>query len=140
MITVTINSRAFVQSMLNNDQFIQQKTQQLVRKVSTTMQKEIKFWTPVEYGRLRNSIRVYSGNGGMSAQIRTSVPYAVYVEYGTGIYAEGGGGRKTPWVYYHRRWGWTKTRGQRPKLFFRKGFNDVVNNLDNIAQGVFKWR
>jgi HK97 gp10 family phage protein len=56
--------------------------------------------------------------------------YAVYNEYGTGIYASfalganvgGGPGicRQTPWTYYNARWGHcVTTRGMRPRPFVR---------------------
>lgn len=35
----------------------------------------------------------------MSVIVGTDVEYGGYQELGTGIYAEGGGGRPTPWVY-----------------------------------------
>lgn len=52
---------------------------------------------PVDTNRLRGSITnvVYDNY----ALIGTNVEYAPYVEFGTGIYAEKGGGRKTPWLY-----------------------------------------
>lgn len=50
-------------------------------------------------GELANSIG--SNVDGMRGQVYATVSYAPYVEYGTGLYAEGeGGGRKeVPWVY-----------------------------------------
>lgn len=50
-------------------------------------------------GELRNSIT--SKVDGLKGYIYTPLEYAPYIEYGTGIFAEGeGGGRKeVPWVY-----------------------------------------
>lgn len=50
-------------------------------------------------GELRNSIE--SEVEGLTATIYSPLEYAPYVEYGTGLFAEGeGGGRKeVPWVY-----------------------------------------
>jgi HK97 gp10 family phage protein len=68
--------------------------------------------------------------------VGTAVSYAPYHEYGTGIYAEGGTGRKTAWRYmtFNRQTGkyeavWT--RGTKPKHFLR---NAIVNHQDQIKQ------
>lgn len=50
----------------------------------------------------------------------SDVEYTVYHEVGTGIYAEGGGGRKTPWKYTDRKgeehWTW----GIKPLHMFKR--------------------
>lgn len=44
--------------------------------------------------------------------------WAKYIEYGTGIFAVGGDGRKTPWVYYNEVWQrFVWTQGNRPQPF-----------------------
>ncbi len=43
--------------------------------------------------------------------------YSIWVEKGTGIYAQDGNGRKTPWVYTDARGNTFFTRGQKPKPF-----------------------
>lgn len=67
------------------------------------------------------------------AVVGTNKPYAPYLEYGTGIYAEGGGGRKTPWVYYdENRKQWFFTRGMKPKPFLRPSLDENKKNIFNI--------
>lgn len=50
--------------------------------------------------------------------------YPLYLERGTGIYAEGGDGRKTPWVYYNP---WTDsfhwTEGNEAQPFMSPAFD-----------------
>lgn len=68
-----------------------------------------------------------------SIYVFTPVKYAIYVEYGTGIYAVGGGGRKTPWWYYNEKYGkFIKTRGYRPQSFFRKTIDLTKDKLNGI--------
>ena len=58
--------------------------------------------------------------------------YAVYVEKGTGIYAEDGNGRQTPWVYYDPKtdqYYWT--RGQSPQPFIMPA---IMNHRDKITE------
>ena len=58
---------------------------------------------PVDTGNLRNSITHVVDEQEPAAIIGTDSEYGAYVELGTGIYAEGGGGRPTPWVYQTQR-------------------------------------
>jgi HK97 gp10 family phage protein len=53
-------------------------------------------------GNLRNSItsKIERENGNIVGTVYTPLEYAPYVEFGTGLFAEGGKGRKeVPWVY-----------------------------------------
>lgn len=63
----------------------------------TAKQKAIK-----ESGELRRSItsKIENVGGGLVGVVFTPLFYAPYVEYGTGLFAENGNGRKeVPWVY-----------------------------------------
>ena len=53
---------------------------------------------PADTGNLRNSISHKVDPDEPAAYVGTDTEYAPYVEFGTGIYAEGGGGRPTSWV------------------------------------------
>ena len=55
---------------------------------------------PVDTGNLRNSITHVVDEQEPAAIIGTDSEYGAYVELGTGIYAEGGGGRPTPVGWY----------------------------------------
>ena len=74
---------------------------------------------PVDDGWLRDSIDVRYMKGGLSAYIHVAAEYAVYVEFGTGIYAVKGNGRKDPWVYYSEKLGkFVFTRGMEAQPFW----------------------
>jgi HK97 gp10 family phage protein len=75
----------------------------------------------VDGGALKNSITISSDleSKGFSCTVSVGSDYAVYVEYGTGIYAEEGNGRKDPWVYWSDKLGrYVFTRGMRPHHFW----------------------
>jgi HK97 gp10 family phage protein len=104
----------------------------------------------VDTGNLMSSIRatkdpktmtvtVSAGEGPTEGETsggeeRADVQYAVYVEYGTGIYAEEGNGRQTGWIYPDRKGELHFTRGMHPHPFMRpaaeqegpKLYDDVV--------------
>jgi HK97 gp10 family phage protein len=82
---------------------------------------------PVDSGNLRGSIthRV----DGDTVRIGTNVEYAPYIEFGTGQYAEGGKGRKTPWAYEHPKYGWVWTAGMSPKPYLRPALDDNIEAI-----------
>ena len=101
-------------------------------KGALAVQGQAKLLCPVgETGHLRDSIIYKVAKD--EATIGTNVEYAPYVEYGTGIYAIGGRGRKTPWVYYDEsknKFYWT--RGNRPRSFLRRGFDEQKETVINL--------
>lgn len=69
--------------------------------------------------------------------IGSNLFYSVYVELGTGIFAEKGNGRKTPWVWKDFNGKWHFTRGMRAanegKGFLRPAVEDHIDELREIA-------
>lgn len=61
-------------------------------------------------------------------------PYPIYVELGTGIYAENHNGRPTPWYWYDMKTKqWHFTRGVKPRPFLRPAVEDHIDELREIA-------
>lgn len=76
---------------------------------------------PVDTGYLRESTSVDFRNGGLTGVISIGSEYAVYVNYGTGIYAVGPGGsraKKIPWHYKDADGKWHTTKGQVAQPFW----------------------
>ena len=93
---------------------------------------------PVDTGNLRNSITHKVDTSEPAAYIGTNNEYAVYVELGTGEYAEGGGGRPTPWVYQDDKGNWHHTHGQRAQPFLRPALADHKKTYKNILEDELK--
>lgn len=103
---------------------IVQRLQFLVRQHTIAIQNSAKLRAPADSGRLRNSIAISFENDGVSGVVGTNLEYAPYVEFGTGIYAAGGAGRKTPWVYFNAKLGrFVRTIGSPPRPFLLPAFN-----------------
>ena len=81
---------------------------------------------PKDTGALRRSIesKVESNGGEMRGIVFTPLEYAPYVEYGTGIFAEGGGRQDVPWNYQDDEGNWHSTSGQHPKPFMRPALDE----------------
>jgi len=67
-----------------------------------------------------------------------NVPYAVYVEYGTGIYAADGSGRKTPWRYKDEEGKWHVTSGQEAQPFAEPGFQAAQPEIKRLAERIMR--
>lgn len=93
---------------------------------------------PVDTGNLRNSITHVVDEQEPAAIIGTNNEYAAYVELGTGIYAEGGGGRPTPWVYQDEKGNWHYTRGNKAHPFLKPALADHTQTYKNIFEDELK--
>lgn len=82
---------------------------------------------PVDTGNLRNSITHVVEDD--TVIIGTNVTYAPYVEFGTGIYAEGGGGRQTPWYFQDSHGEWHRTSGMRPRPYLRPAIENHIEDF-----------
>lgn len=149
-IKITDNSAKVIEQMIKNkNAFLNASGQQIV----SFAKQEITAAGRIDTGRLRNSLTyVTSAHAGESIRYKTNkegtvlvdrpvtvtindedkviagsaVQYAVYHEYGTGIYASQPGGRRKAWKYYirDRATGEYKavwTRGLKPIHFLKRG-------------------
>jgi HK97 gp10 family phage protein len=85
---------------------------------------------PVDTGKLRSSLdlNLSLSHDHYEAEVGTNLYYAIYMEYGTGIYSTKGSGRKVPWMYYSDgRWWWT--RGNRPKPYLTPAYDYEKNRI-----------
>lgn len=85
----------------------------------------------VDTGALRNSINHLVSMDEQAVYVGTNQEYAIYNEYGTGIYLDGGGGRQSPWSYKDKRGKWHRTRGMKPIHFLRDA---IAKHLDEYKQ------
>lgn len=88
-----------------------------LQRASIRVETEAKENAPVDDGTLRASITHEIDPAALVAEVGTNVEYAPYVEFGTGIFAANGDGRKTPWTYQDAEGKWITTAGQHPQPF-----------------------
>ena len=82
-------------------------------------------------GTLRKSIthkvvggEVYIGTNASVTYKGRRIHYPIYVEYGTGIYADGGKGRQSPWVWRDKNGKYHFTRGMKPTHFLKNSISN----------------
>jgi len=99
-----------------------------------------KMLVPVKSSATKTSIRshiVSSSAIKVVDDIGPETDYAPYIEYGTGEYAEGGGGRKGGWVY-KGPYGFRFTLGMKPQPFVRpSAFGNNKKSALNAISSAF---
>lgn len=90
----------------------------------------------VRTGNLRNKTthEVISDD---TVAIGSAVEYAPYIEFGTGIYAEGGG-RQDPWMFQDEYGNWHKTEGMKPRPFIRPAAMEHNEEYKEIVKACLK--
>lgn len=84
-------------------------------------------------GALKASLTYAVSLAEKTVTVGSALLYALYVELGTGIFAEKGNGRKTPWVWKDQNGKWHFTRGMAPRPFLRPAVEDHIKELQEIA-------
>lgn len=91
----------------------------------------------VQTARLRNSIDHHVDEDELVGYVGTNVDYAIYVEFGTGEFAENGNGRKGGWVYQDPSGEWFFTWGQEPQPYLRPAFRKNRSAIESLAKDIF---
>lgn len=101
-------------------------------KSALLVEADAKINCPVDTGLLRSSIthNVYDDY----AEVGTNYSYAPYIEHGTGLFAEAGNGRQTPWTYQDADGQWHTTIGQQPQPFLRPALDANKQKIEQIFQ------
>lgn len=88
-------------------------------------------------GALKQSLTFALDLAKKTVTIGSNLLYSIWVELGTGIFAEKGNGRKTPWVWKDFNGKWHFTRGMKAandgKGFLRPAVENHIDELREIA-------
>lgn len=107
----------------------QGQLQDALGKACALVERSAKEKAPKDTGELRRSITSKVENN--EGIVFTPLEYAPYVEYGTGLFAEGGGRSDVPWWYQDDKGEWHSTSGQKPQPYMRPALDE---NRDNILK------
>ena len=116
-----------------NNMTDESKIQQQLGIACALVERSAKMKAPKDTGALRRSIT--SKVDGLTGIVFTPLEYAPYVEFGTGLFAENGAGRKdVPWNYQDDKGEWHSTRGQKPQPFMRPALNENRTEIIRIIK------
>ena len=72
------------------------------------------------------------------AYVGSNYENAIWEEFGTGIYAQNGNGRKdVPWVYQSEDGKWHRTKGKKPRRALQCAFNSMKNRIERFFKERF---
>ena len=92
---------------------------------------------PKGTGELRRSIasKVEQEGSDIVGVVYTPLEYAPYVEFGTGLFAEEGNGRKdVPWNYQDDKGEWHSTSGMKPRPYLRPALHENREQIIKIIK------
>lgn len=101
-------------------------------KASMLVECQAVLLAPVDKGGLRDSIGYKVDESELVAYVGTNCEYAIYVEFGTGEFAENGNGRKGGWVYKTPSGEVHFTYGMPPKPYLRPAFRKNQKAIRDI--------
>lgn len=128
-VTVTDNSAELLREM-------EQKKAAALEAVGITAEGFAKLLTPVDTGRARSSVS--HAVKGDDVYIGSNVPYFVWLELGSGIYASDGNGRQSPWQYYDRNGKAHWTRGIKPHHMLKKAATEHTQEYKEIIKRIME--
>lgn len=110
---------------------------QALGKACAVVERAAKENAPKGTGELRRSIssRVAESVGDtLEGYVYTTLEYAPYVEYGTGLFAVNGGREDVPWHYKDDEGNWHTTSGQKPQPFMVPALYDNREKITRILK------
>lgn len=116
---------------------IQQATVRWLFEACILVQGQAILLAPTQTARLKGSIDYQVDEGELAGYVGTNVEYAIYVEFGTGEFAENGRGRKGGWVYQDPSGEWFFTWGQEPQPYLRPAFRQTRKEIESLAKAIF---
>ncbi|KEI10525.1 hypothetical protein Z957_01975 [Clostridium sp. K25] len=93
-----------------------------LQAAALVIQSQAKALAPVDTSNLKTSINHNIVVDKLEAYIGTNADYAIYVEFGTGEFAENGQGRKGGWGYVDSSGKFHFTKGMKPKPYLRPAY------------------
>ena len=104
-------------------------------KACALVERSAKQKAPKGDGALRRSITSKVDRIEQQGQVYTTLEYAPYVEYGTGLFAEDGNGREdVPWHYKDEKGEWHTTSGMSPQPYMRPALNENRTEIIRILK------
>ena len=110
-----------------------------LEEASGEIESQTKQNSKVDTGKTKGSWEHKVNESKMEAEVGSRYKNALWEEFGTGIYALNGDGRKTPWVYKNPKDNkFYATVGKKPRRALYKAYTGLKSKLIRSAQERFK--
>lgn len=109
-----------------------------LEEASGELEAQVKRNTKVDTGKTKGSWEHIVHEHKLEAEVGSRYKNALWEEFGTGIYALNGDGRKTKWVYKTPDGKYHTTVGKKPRRALYNAYNTKKNQIINEAKRRFK--
>lgn len=109
-----------------------------LEEASGELEAQVKRNTKVDTGKTKGSWEHVVHEHKLEAEVGSRYKNALWEEFGTGIYALNGNGRKTKWVYKTPDGKYHTTVGKKPRRALYNAYNTKKNQIINEAKRRFK--
>lgn len=110
-----------------------------LEEASGELEAQTKRNTKVDTGKTKGSWEHVVHSHKLEAEVGSRYKNALWEEFGTGIYAMNGNGRKdVPWVYKAPNGKFYRTKGKKPRRALFNAYTGSKNKLITSAQKRFK--
>ena len=99
-----------------------------LEEASGELEAQVKRNTVVDTGKTKGSWNHKVDNKKLEAYVGSNYENAIWEEFGTGIFALGGNGRKTPWTYKDEK-GFHKTKGKKARRPLQNALNQKESEI-----------
>lgn len=115
---------------------------QVADRLLNTMKLNVDKYEGLSGSWAQESLRIEEfdiGGGRIGCRI-VGEDYILFIEYGTGIYAESGG-RQTPWVYFNENvQHFVTTHGMEPRPFIRTSIEEIRSTMhEEVEVMISEW-
>lgn len=94
--------------------------------------------TKVKTGKTKASWEHKVDSDKHEAYVGSNYENAIWEEFGTGIYAQNGNGRKdVPWTYRDEKGQWHRTSGKKPRRALQRAFKSTKNGIERYFRETF---
>ena len=110
-----------------------------LEEASGELEGRVKDNSRVDTGKTKGSWNHKVDERKFEAYVGSNYENAIWEEFGTGIYALNGNGRKdVPWVYQSEDGKWHRTSGKKPSRALYNAFNSMKNSIERFFKEGFK--
>lgn len=109
-----------------------------LEEASGELETQVKNNTKVKTGRTRDSWNHKVDDENYKAYVGSNYENAIWEEFGTGIYAQNGNGRKdVPWAYQDEKGKWHRTKGKKPRKALQNAVKDLKPRIEKFFEERF---
>ena len=127
----------FTNNSVKCKQALQEASINFLEEAGGEIESQTKKNCKVVTGKTKGSFQHRVDESNLECAIGSNYENAIWEEFGTGIYALEGDGRKTPWIWTDEKGEKHLTRGKKPRRMLFNAFNSLRSAIQSYAEEIF---